>query len=209
MRAGSPRSRPRSPSRAVRAGRAIAPAGTSKGRIEAGELRDGGSRLGGLDVRRAVAHVQGEIAKALLGRDAMDQDGIDRLLAALDGTPDKRRLGANAIVAVSLANLHAAGGGTRAAALCLSPRRGRGDPAPAPGADLRRRCPGTATRRRARFHGDGDRGCLLRSGTRVERGSLPCRRKRHERVGPGPGGGRRRRAVAGLRFRTRRRSKPS
>ncbi len=89
-------------------GRAIAPAGTFKGRIESGELRDGGSRLGGLDVRRAVAHVQGEIAKALLGRDAMDQDGIDRILAALDGTPDKARLGANAIVAVSLANLHAA-----------------------------------------------------------------------------------------------------
>jgi len=89
-------------------GRAIAPAGASRGRGEAVELRDGGSRLGGFDVRRATAHVNGEIAKALMGRDATDQEGVDETLVALDGTPDKGRLGANAIVAVSMANLHAA-----------------------------------------------------------------------------------------------------
>ncbi len=89
-------------------GRAIAPAGASTGSGEAVELRDGGSRLGGFDVRRAVANVNGEIAKAVLGRDATDQEALDEALVALDGTPDKSRLGANALVAVSMANLHAA-----------------------------------------------------------------------------------------------------
>ncbi|MEJ0070653.1 MAG: phosphopyruvate hydratase [Pseudomonadota bacterium] len=89
-------------------GRAIAPAGASTGSGEALELRDGGSRLGGLDVRTAVGHINGEIADALVGRDATDQAALDRALIALDGTPNKRRLGANALVAVSMAALHAA-----------------------------------------------------------------------------------------------------
>jgi len=89
-------------------GRAIAPAGASTGSGEAIELRDGGTRLGGRDVRRAVAAVNGEIAAALQGHDAADQSAIDRLLIALDGTPQKRRLGGNALVAVSMAALHAA-----------------------------------------------------------------------------------------------------
>ena len=88
-------------------GRAIAPAGASRASA-ARQLRDGGSRLGGLDVRRAVAHVEGEIARALLGRDATDQEAIDELLAALDGTRDKMHFGANAVLAVSLATLEAA-----------------------------------------------------------------------------------------------------
>ena len=89
-------------------GRAIAPAGASRGSREAVDLRDGGSRLGGNDVTRALAHVDGEIAEALIGFDACDQGAIDATLVALDGTPDKGRLGGNAIVAVSLAVAQAA-----------------------------------------------------------------------------------------------------
>src|ERR1043166_2462079 len=89
-------------------GRAIAPAGASTGSGEAIEFRDGGTRLGGRDVQDAVAAVNGEIAAALQGHDAADQSAIDRLLIALDGTPQKRRLGGNALVAASMAALHAA-----------------------------------------------------------------------------------------------------
>ncbi len=89
-------------------GRAIAPAGVSTGSGEAVELRDGGARFGGRDVRGAVAAIDGEIARALTGHDAADQTAIDRVLIELDGTADKRRLGGNALVAVSMAGLHAA-----------------------------------------------------------------------------------------------------
>jgi len=89
-------------------GRGIAPAGVSRGTREAIELRDGGARLGGLDVTRALSGIRDEIAPALRGLDALDQEGVDRRLIALDGTPNKARLGGNATVAVSLAVLHAA-----------------------------------------------------------------------------------------------------
>lgn len=89
-------------------GRAIAPAGASTGSGEALERRDGGARLGGADVRSAVAAIDGEIAHALSGADAADQAAVDRRLIELDGTPQKRRLGGNALVAVSMAVLHAA-----------------------------------------------------------------------------------------------------
>ena len=89
-------------------GRGIAPAGASRGTREAIDLRDGGPRLGGFDVQRAVANVNGEIALALKGRNAADQGYIDRLLIDLDGTPNKARLGGNATVATSIAVLHAA-----------------------------------------------------------------------------------------------------
>jgi enolase 1/2/3 len=89
-------------------GRAIAPAGASRGRHEAVELRDGGAALDGLDVTRAVAGVDGAIDAALRGMDIADQQAIDDRLLALDGTPNKARLGANATTAVSLAALHAA-----------------------------------------------------------------------------------------------------
>ena len=88
-------------------GRAIAPAGASRGAHEAVDLRDGGSAFGGFGVARALAGVEAEIAPALLGLDATDQGTIDGLLIDLDGTPNKSRLGANALVAVSMANLHA------------------------------------------------------------------------------------------------------
>ena len=84
-------------------GRAAIPSGASTGTHEAVELRDGGRRLGGKGVLKAVANVHGEIAKAVHGLDAADQAGLDHTLIELDGTPNKARLGANAILGVSLA----------------------------------------------------------------------------------------------------------
>ena len=89
-------------------GRAAVPSGASTGEYEATELRDGGDDWLGKGVTKAVANVNGEIATAVRGRDATNQAGIDRLLIELDGTPSKSRLGANAILAVSLAAAHAA-----------------------------------------------------------------------------------------------------
>ncbi len=89
-------------------GRAIAPSGASTGAHEAVELRDGGSRFGGKGVQRAVGHVNAEIAELLVGFDALDQRGVDLALIDLDGTPDKGRLGANGILASSLAVARAA-----------------------------------------------------------------------------------------------------
>ncbi|MEU1188044.1 phosphopyruvate hydratase [Streptomyces sp. NPDC005859] len=88
-------------------GRAIAPAGASTGLGEALDLRDGGTRFGGFDVHRAVGSVNAEIAPALVDLDTTDQETVDRLLVDLDGTPDRSRLGGNAIVATSMAVLHA------------------------------------------------------------------------------------------------------
>jgi enolase len=89
-------------------GRAAAPSGASTGAHEAHELRDGGKRYGGKGVRRAVDAVNGEIRNALTGFDASDQRGLDRRLCELDGTDNKKRLGANAILGVSLATAKAA-----------------------------------------------------------------------------------------------------
>jgi enolase len=84
-------------------GRASVPSGASTGAHEAHELRDGGKRYGGKGVKKAVEAVTGEIRKALQGFDASDQAGLDRRLRELDGTENKKRLGANAILGVSLA----------------------------------------------------------------------------------------------------------
>ena len=84
-------------------GRAAVPSGASTGSLEAAERRDGGARYGGKGVRSAVAAVTGEIAAAVGGLDSGDQRGLDRTLVELDGTPDKSRLGANAVLGVSLA----------------------------------------------------------------------------------------------------------
>jgi len=83
--------------------RAAVPSGASTGAHEACELRDGGDRYGGKGVQQAVAHVNGEIAEAVKGLDVADQQAIDQKMIELDGTPNKSRLGANAILAVSLA----------------------------------------------------------------------------------------------------------
>ncbi len=90
------------------AGRAAVPSGASTGAREAVELRDGVERYGGKGVARAVANVVGVIADALEGREALDQRAVDALLCDLDGTEDKSRLGANAVLGVSLAVAHAA-----------------------------------------------------------------------------------------------------
>jgi enolase len=84
------------------------PSGASTGEFEATELRDGGEAYLGKGVTQAVANVNGEIAEAVAGLDALDQAALDSALIALDGTPNKSRLGANAILGVSLANAHAA-----------------------------------------------------------------------------------------------------
>jgi len=89
-------------------GRAIAPAGASTGSAEAVDLRDGGEAFGGYGVSRAVANVNGEIAFAVTGMDAINQAALDARLIALDGTPNKSRLGANAVLSVSMAAAHAA-----------------------------------------------------------------------------------------------------
>jgi enolase len=88
-------------------GRAIAPAGASMGSGEAVDRRDGGRSFSGLDVAGAVAAVNGEIATRLAGMDAADQKAVDAAMITLDGTPNKVRLGGNAIVATSMAVLHA------------------------------------------------------------------------------------------------------
>jgi len=88
-------------------GRAIAPSGASTGIREAVELRDGGDRFSGKGVLRAVANVNGEIADVVCGLDALDQRAVDHAMIDLDGTPDKARLGANALLAVSLASAKA------------------------------------------------------------------------------------------------------
>jgi len=88
-------------------GRAIAPAGASKGTREALELRDGGDRFGGLDVMQAIEHVNGEISTALVGTQADNQSALDQTLIDLDGSSNKSRLGANATLAVSMAAAHA------------------------------------------------------------------------------------------------------
>jgi enolase len=92
----------------INGGRAIVPSGASTGVHEAVELRDGGAAWGGKGVAQAVANVNGEIADAIRGLDVMEQETLDRRLIELDGTPNKGRLGANAILGVSLANAKAA-----------------------------------------------------------------------------------------------------
>src|SRR5690606_27350897 len=95
-------------------GRASVPSGASTGAAEAHELRDHDpSRFGGLGVRRAVEHVNGEIAAALTGANALNQAALDARLLELDGTPQLRRLGANAILGVSLAACRAAAAALR------------------------------------------------------------------------------------------------
>jgi enolase len=90
-------------------GRAAVPSGASTGEHEAWELRDGDkARFGGKGVQKAVANVNTTIARELIGQDALDQVGIDRTMIDLDGTANKAKLGANAILGVSLANAHAA-----------------------------------------------------------------------------------------------------
>ncbi len=106
-------------------GRAAVPSGASTGAHEAHELRDGGARYGGKGVRKAVGAVNGEIRQSLTGLDADDQRGIDERLCQLDGTPNKERLGANAILGVSLAAAKAAARDTASRSTAMSAAPGR------------------------------------------------------------------------------------
>lgn len=90
------------------AGQAAVPSGASTGKHEAHELRDGGERHGGHGVLTAAQHARGELADAVVGWSATDQRGVDEVLRATDGSPSLSRLGANAVLAVSLATAHAA-----------------------------------------------------------------------------------------------------
>ena len=94
-------------------GRAIAPAGGSRGSHEAVDLRDGGQKFGGMGVSSAIANINGEISALLTGRNSENQSEIDDALIRLDGTENKMRLGGNATIAVSMAVLHAAAGAKR------------------------------------------------------------------------------------------------
>ena len=94
-------------------GRAAVPSGASTGAHEAVELRDGDkTRYGGKGVLQAVAHVNSTLCQALVGRDALDQEGIDRAILRADGTPNKAKLGANALLGVSLATARAGANAT-------------------------------------------------------------------------------------------------
>jgi enolase 1/2/3 len=99
-------------------GRAIVPSGASTGVHEAVELRDGGDAWSGKGVSQAVANVNGEIAEEIRGIDVADQENLDRTLIELDGTPNKGRLGANAILGVSLAAAKAAAANTDVSLFC-------------------------------------------------------------------------------------------
>ncbi len=94
-------------------GRASVPSGASTGKYEAVELRDGGTRYGGKGVLNAIHHIQMEIRSALIGHDVRHQKGIDDILVRLDDTPNKKKLGANAILPVSIAVARAAAGAVK------------------------------------------------------------------------------------------------
>jgi enolase len=111
-------------------GRGLVPSGASTGQFEAHELRDGDpARFAGRSVFRALGHIEGEIARSVRGLDVLDQRGLDDLLVALDGTPNKSRLGANAILGVSLAAADAA---ARARGIPLHAALGPGTTLPLP-----------------------------------------------------------------------------
>ena len=160
------------------AGRAAVPSGASTGEFEATELRDGGDAWAGKGVGRAVDNVNDAIAKALTGARATDQVAIDETLRELDGTPNKSRLGANAILGVSLAVARAAAAEAERAALPLrrralrlEPRRGDGAPRADDERDQRRR-PRRQLGRPAGVHGRPGRGArasprALRVGTEI------------------------------------------
>ena len=165
-------------------GRAAVPSGASTGTHEAVELRDGDSRYGGKGVQRAVANVNGEIARSIEGLEALDQRGLDATLIDLDGTPNKSRLGANAILGVSLAVAHAAAERDRAASV---PLRRRGRRSSAAGADDergQRRRPRRQQRRPPGVHDRAGRGGVVRRGPALGRRDLPAAQGHSQRARP-------------------------
>ena len=160
-------------------GRAMVPSGASTGAFEAAELRDGGTRLRGRGVLGAVANASGELADAVRGLDAIDQRAVDGALIDADGTDGKGRLGANAILGVSLATARAGRGRTRNPALAP---RWRGQRACAPPAHDERDQRGRPRRQQRRLpgvHGGPRRGRLILRGAGLGRRDL-------SRAGRGP-----------------------
>ena len=174
-------------------GRAAVPSGASTGIYEACELRDGDkARYLGKGVQKAVENVNGEIAEALNGMNALDQPYIDKILIELDGTPNKTRLGANAMLGVSLAVAKAARRSARTAALQLHRRRERQDAARADDerAQRRRHTPSNSgghsgvydhARRRAELAGSAAHGAA-RCSTRSRRCCHTSERRRRGRL---------------------------
>ncbi len=153
-------------------GRAAVPSGASTGEREAVELRDGDKkRYLGKGVQKAVAAVNDVLSTEVIGEDALDQALVDQLMIDLDGTDTKKKLGANAILAVSLADGEGGGRGHRPAALPLHRRRERADPARALHERPQRRRP---RRQQAGLPGVHDRPPRLR----VVRGRAARRRRR-------------------------------
>ena len=142
-------------------GRAIVPSGASTGQFEAVELRDGDDRFGGKGVLDAVTHVDDDIYDALVGFDALDQRDVDRVLIDLDGTDDKSRLGANAMLGVSLAVAKAAAERARAPAVSLRRRHQRPRAARADDERAERWRARRQQRRRAGVHDHARRGGVV------------------------------------------------
>ena len=165
--------------------RAAVPSGASTGEHEAVELRDGGARYGGKGVEKAVEAVLDEIAPAVIGLDADDQRLVDQALLDLDGTPDKSRLGANAILGVSLAVAKAAAESRGAAAVPLPGRAQRPHPAGADDEHRQRRRARRHRRRRAGVHGRPDRRAELQGGAALGRRGVPLAQVGAQEAGPG------------------------
>ena len=165
--------------------RAAVPSGASTGEHEAVELRDGGARYGGKGVEKAVEAVLDEIAPAVIGISADEQRVVDQALLDLDGTPDKSRLGANAILGVSLAVANAAADSAGFAPVPLPRRPQRAHPAGADDEHRQRRRARRHRRRRPGVHGRADRRAHLQGGAALGRRGLPLAEVRAQEAGPG------------------------
>ena len=166
-------------------GRAAVPSGASTGAHEAVELRDGDkSRYLGKGVLKAVEAVNGEIREALDGMDAEDQIAIDESMIELDGTPNKARLGANAILGVSLAAAKAARRGGGPAALPLCRRHAGAGPARADDEHHQRRRARGQSDRLPGVHDHAGRRALARRGGAHGRGGVPHAEKGAQRGRP-------------------------
>ena len=170
-------------------GRGIAPAGASRGSREAIDKRDGGKRFGGFDVQDALRGIAAEIAPALVGLDPFDQAAIDARLVALDGTPNKARLGGNALTAVSLGVLHAAAA-SRGLPLWLYCLGDKPAIIPLPEIQILAAAPMPDGEPTCRIHGDRAARKNLRRGARGHGGSLSFRRQDHGRARSPAGRGR-------------------
>ena len=163
------------------AARAAVPSGASTGEHEAVELRDGGDRYGGKGVEKAVKAVLTELAPAVIGLNADDQRLVDQALLDCDGTPDKSRLGANAILGVSLAVAKAAIRCRRTPVVPLPRRAQRAHPAGPDDEHRERRCARRHGRRRSGVHGRSDRGAVLPGGAAVGCRGVPLAPSRSSR----------------------------